>query len=199
MKTIGKVFGFQLLLLMVFCAIAADASADEVMDSINEAIMSYQDGKYTDAVESLDYASQMIRQKRSELLKTLLPEPLQDWTADNASSESTGLAMLGGVLSAKRVYRKGLSRVTIEITDSPALQNIMAMFTNLVFTTTGGGRLKRIGGQKVMIKYAPDTHDGDVTVMIENRCMLSVKGENVSEQNLIDYASAVNYKKLKQF
>ena len=199
MKIIRKVFGFQLLLLMVFGAITANASADEVMDSINEAVLSYRDGKYTDAVESLDYASQLIRQKRSELLKTLLPEPLKEWTADSASSESTGLAMLGGVLSAKRVYRKGSSRITMEITDSPALQNIMAMFTNLMFTTTGGGRLKRIGGQKAMIQYVPDTRDGDVTVMIENRCVLSVKGENVSEQDLIDYASAVNYKKLKQF
>ena len=199
MKIVRKVFGFRVLLLMVFCAIAADASADEVMDSINEAVLSYQDGKYTDAVESLDYASRLIRQKRSELLETLLPEPLKDWTAENASSESTGLAMLGGILSAKRVYRKGSSRVTMEITDSPALQNIMAMFTNLMFTTTGGGRLKRIGGQKAMIQYDPDARNGDVTVMIENRCMLSVKGENISEQDLIDYASAVNYKKLKQF
>lgn len=199
MKTIRKVFGFQLLLLMVSCAIAPNGYADEVMDSINEAVLSYQDGKYTDAVGSLDYACQLIRQKRSQLLKTLLPEPLQDWTADNASSESTGLAMLGGILSAKRVYRKGSSRVTIEITDSPALQNIMAMFKNLMFTTTGGGSLKRIGGQKAMIKYVPDTRDGDVTVMIENKCMLSVKGEDVTEQDLIDYASAVNYKKLKQF
>ena len=148
MKIIRKFFGFHLLLLMVFCAIAADASSDEVMDSINEAVLSYQDGKYTDAVESLDYASRLIRQKRSELLETLLPEPLKDWTAENASSESTGLAMLGGILSAKRVYRKGSSRVTMEITDSPALQNIMAMFTNLMFTTTGGNRLKRIGGRR---------------------------------------------------
>ena len=199
MKTIRKVFGFQLLLLMVFGAIAPNASADDVIDSINEAVLSYQDGKYTDAMESLDYASQLIRQKRSELLKTLLPEPLQDWTSDSASSESSGLAILGGVLSAKRVYRKGSSRVTIEITDSPALQNIMAIFSSLMFTTTGGGRLKRIGGQKAMIQYIPDTRDGDVTVMIENRCVLSVKGEDVSEQDLIGYASAVNYKKLKQF
>ena len=50
-----------------------------------------------------------------------------------------------------------------------------------------------------MIQYVPDTRNGDVTVMIENRCVLSVKGENISEQDLIDYASAVNYKKLKQF
>ncbi|GEM_PF-2031305 len=35
--------------------------------------------------------------------------------------------------------------------------------------------------------------------MVENRCILSIKGEDVSEQDLIDYVSAVNYKKLKEF
>jgi len=200
MKQIKRTFGIQfIMLLVVSLCFAANVQADEVMDSINEAVQSYKDGKFTEAVGSLDYASQLIRQKRAEMLKTLFPEPLPDWTAENVSSETAGLAMLGGMLTAKRTYRKGLSRVTIEITDSAALQSIMAMFSNLMFTTTGGGRLKRIGGQKATIRYVPENRAGEITVMVENRCMLSVKGEDVSEQDLMDYASAVNYKKLKEF
>jgi hypothetical protein len=200
MKQIKRTFGIGLILLLVFSfCFTAVAQADEVMDSINEAVRSYKDGKFTEAVGSLDYASQLIRQKRSEMLKTLLPEPLPDWTAENASSETAGLAMLGGILSAKRTYRKGASRVTIEITDSAALQSIMAMFSNFMFTTTGGGKLKRIGGQKATIKYLAESRSGEITVMVENRCMLSVKGEDVSEEDLMEYASAVNYKKLKEF
>jgi len=193
-------FKLQILLsVMISFFFLSYAQADEVEESINEAIRSYKDGKYTEAVGSLDYASRLIRQKRAEMLKTLLPEPLPDWTAENASSETTGLAMLGGILSAKRTYRKGLSRVTMEVTDSAALQSIMAMFSNFMFTTAGGGRLKRIGGQKAIIKYMPENRDGEITVMVENKCMLSVKGEDVCEQDLMDYASAVNYKKLKEF
>lgn len=200
MKQIKKTFGIGLILLLVFsfCAISI-AQADEVTDSINEAVKSYKEGKFSEAVGSLDYASQLIRQKRSELLKTLLPEPLPDWTAENASSETAGLAMLGGILSAKRTYRKGLSRVTIGITDSAALQGIMAMFSNLMLTTAVGGRLKTIEGQRATIKYLPESRNGEISVMVENRYMLSIKGEDVSEQDLMDYASAVNYKKLKEF
>ena len=193
-----KAFYFLLMLLLaVSCSLTVHA--DEVVDTIDEASRAYQEGKYTEAVESLDYASGLIRQKRAEMLKTLLPEPLPNWTGDAVSSEDTGLAILGGILSAKRTYRNGTSRVTIEITDSPALQGIMSMFSNLMFTTTGSGRLKRVGGQKAIIKYLPENRDGEITVMVENKCMLSVKGEEVSEQDLMDYASAVDYQKLKEF
>ena len=175
------------------------AQADEVVDSINEAVEAYKGGRYTEAARSLDYASQLIRQKRAEMLKTLLPAPLPDWTAESASSETAGLAMLGGILSAKRTYRKNLSRVTIMITDSVALQSIMTLFSNFMFNTTGGGRLKRIGGQKASIKYMPENRDGEITVMVENKCMISIKGEDITEQELMDYASTINYKKLKEF
>jgi hypothetical protein len=200
MGAIKKVPGFQLIMLLVFSlGFTVNAQADEVLDSINEAMESYKNGKYTEAVGNLDYASQLIRQKRAEMLKTLLPDPLPGWTGENASSQTAGLAMLGGMLVAKRIYRKDLSRVTMEITDSPALQSIMTMFSSLMFTTAGGGRLKRIKGQKAMINYVPDNRRGEITVMVENRCMLSIKGEDVGEQDLLDYASAVNYKKLKEF
>lgn len=197
MKIIGKFVMLQLLLWAMFCFFVSDGYADEVVDSINEAVTFYGEGRYTDAVSSLDYASQLIRQKRSEMLKELLPEPLPEWSADRASSESAGLAVLGGILSAKRVYQKGPSRVSIEITDSPALQSIMVLFRNLMLNTSGGGRLKRIGGQKAMIKYTPETREGDITVMVKDKCMVSVKGENVSEQDLMDYTSAVDYEKLE--
>lgn len=200
MLMINKASGVYLIIVLaVSLGFPSSVPADEVVDSINEAIASYKDGKYTEAVGNLDYASQLIRQKRTEMLKTLFPEPLPDWTAESASSEAAGLAMLGGMFTAKRTYRKGLSRVTMEITDSQALQSVMMIFKNFMFTTAGGGKLKRIKGQKASIKYLPDYRDGEITVMVENRCILSVKGEDVSEQDLIDYASAFNYKKLKEF
>ena len=167
---------FRLMPILLSFALAGPVYADEVIDSIKEAVDFYKDGRYTDAVGSLDYASQLIRQKRTEMLTTLLPEPLPDWTAEKATTESAGLAMLGGILSAKRIYHKGASRVTMEISDSAALHNIMAMFSNLMFTATGDGRLQTDRGHKAIIKYVPDTRGGDVTVMIENRCMLFVKG-----------------------
>ncbi len=196
----GRKHGFKVLILMlVFGILSGTVWADEVTDAIHEAIISYKEGRYSEAVEGLDYASRLIRQKRAEMLKTLLPEPLPEWTAEDASSESAGLAMLGGILTAKRIYKKGVSRVTIEITDSPAFQNLMAMLSSFMFTTIGDGRLRRIKGQKAIVKYVPDARDGEITVMVENRCMISIKGEGVTEEDLIDYASGINYKKLKAF
>ena len=57
--------------------------ADEITDSIEEAMEYYNESNYVEAANSLDYASQLIRQKRSGKLEALLPEPLAGWSAED--------------------------------------------------------------------------------------------------------------------
>ncbi|MFQ5445017.1 MAG: hypothetical protein ACE5EK_10425 [Nitrospinales bacterium] len=107
------------------------AYADDVTDSIMEALQQYKKGDLASAAGNLDYAAQLIRQKKGDQLQTLLPPPLPGWKAEDANSQAIGMAMLGGAVTASRKYRKGGSKVTVSIvTDSPMLQSIMMMFTN---------------------------------------------------------------------
>ena len=61
---------------VTFCGSFAPSFADEITESINEALEYYQEKDYAEAVSSLDYAAQLIRQKRAEGLQNLLPDPL---------------------------------------------------------------------------------------------------------------------------
>ncbi|MBW1786617.1 MAG: hypothetical protein JRK53_08395 [Deltaproteobacteria bacterium] len=176
------------------------AEKDEIVESINEGLEYYQEGDLAEAVSSLDYAAQLIRQKRAEVLETFLPEPLSGWKAKDIESKAVGQAMLGGMVSAKREYLKGSSSVTLELmTDSPTLQGMFMLFNNPAYATADGGKLKKIKRQKAIVKYRPANRQGEISIVVDNRYLLVVKGRKVSEEDLTAYASAIDFKGLKKF
>jgi hypothetical protein len=174
--------------------------ADEITDSIEEAMEYYKESNYVEAANSLDYASQLIRQKRSGQLEALLPEPLAGWSAEDVKSKAAGPGYLGGMISAKRNYKKDRSSVTIEIiTDSPALQSMVMVFSNPAYASADGGKLTKIKRQKAIIKYHSSKKDGEINIVVAKQYLVSIKGRNINENELVDYASAIDYNKLKKF
>lgn len=171
---------------------------ESIEESINEALQYYKDGEYKDAVDSLNYASQLIQQKRGGGLEAFLPEPLSGWTAQEASSQAMGAGMFGGGITAERQYRKGSGSITVQIvTDSPVMQSMMMMFSNPMFATSDGGKLEKIGRQKAIVKFDPNRKEGDIQIVVANQFLVSIEGQRVTEEDLKDYAKAVDYKKLK--
>jgi hypothetical protein len=193
----------RLLLILLSCSsifFSGTVWADDVTDSIEEALEYYNEGDFVEAASSLDYASQLIRQKRSGSLESYLPEPLAGWSAKGVESQAAGAAYLGGMISAKRVYRKEQSQITIEIfTDSPMLQSMVMMFSNPAYASADGGKLTKINRQKAIIKYKPSDKNGEINIVVAKKYLVTIKGRKVSESDLVDYASAIDYKKLKKF
>ena len=182
----------------LFITTAATALADDVTDSVNEALQLYQDGKFTEAVNSLNYASQLIQQKKGASLESVMPAALSDWTAEEASSQAAGAAMFGGGVSAERRYTKGESTsVKIQIvTDSPMLQAVMMMMGNPMFATSDGGKLETIGGQKAIVKLDAENKSGEIQIVVANRFLVTLEGQEVVKDDLTAYAKAIDYAKL---
>jgi hypothetical protein len=202
MLRMSKVFHvcFIVLFLGTLCITPDIVFADEITDSIGEAMEYYKENNYVEAANSLDYASQLIRQKRSGNLEALLPEPLAGWSGEDVKSQAAGPGYLGGMISAKRNYTKDNSSVTIEIiTDSPALQSMVMLFSNPAYASADGGKLTKIKRQKAIIKYNPSQKNGEINIVVEKQYLVSVKGRDINENDLVDYASAIDYKKLKKF
>lgn len=190
LKVVGVFFVFMALSLSVY--------ADDIEDSIQEALQYYKSGVYKDAVETLNYASQLIQQKKGKGLESFLPEPLNGWTAQNAISQAAGAAMFGGGVSAEREYSKGSSSVSIKIiTDSPLMQGMMMMFSNPMMATSDGGKLERIGRQKAIVKFDPSSKQGDIRIVVANRFLVLIEGRNTTMEDMKEYAKAIDYKKLK--
>jgi hypothetical protein len=192
-------FRIRTLLLVLFCSMVFSgiAFADDVTDAINEALQNYNDGKFSDAMTSLNYASQLIGQKKGGDLQSFLPQPLGGWEAEEASSQSMGAAMLGGGVSAERQYNKGSSSIRIQIvTDSPMIQSMMMMFGNPMLAGADGGKMEKISGEKAIVKYNAAEKTGTITLVIANRFLVTLDGNDAALEDLKAYAGKIDYKKL---
>jgi len=172
--------------------------ADEVLDSINEATEAYNEKEYQEAIESLEYARQLIQQMSSDNMIGFLPEPLSGWKAKTASTQNMGI--MGGSAGVEREYTKsGGGRVTISIMgDSPLFQGMMAVF-NPALAGAGGGKLQKIKRNKAIVKYDSDDQGGEIMINVDKRYLVMVEGDSVALDELMAYAEAVDYKGLKQF
>ncbi len=174
--------------------------ADEVTNLIKDALKQYKNGDYVEATNNLDYASQLIRQKKQDQLQSFLPKPLDGWTSEDESPQAVGTAMLIGGATAKRNYYKGSSIITIGIiADSPFLQSIMTLFNIPLIATASGGKLEIVKGQKAIVTYKPIDQQGEIKIIVAGRILITLNGTNVSKQDIIAYANEINYKKIATF
>lgn len=171
------------------------ARADDVTDSIDEAIKAYKAKDYAAAAQSLDAAAQLVRQKRGELFKALLPDAPSGWKAEDATTQAAGAAMFGGGVTAERRYTKGDSSVTVKIiTDSPLMQGVMMMMGNPMFANADGGKLERIKGQKAIFKNKDGS--GSVNVVVNGTLLVQIESSQTSDADLRAFANAVDYAKM---
>ncbi len=184
--------------LFFWCQICL-AETNSVLSTIDEAVKQYQAGDYAGAASNLDYASQLVRQQKSENMKQLLPEPLAGWTAGDADAHAIGSAVLGGGVTVSRDYYKDDSAVNLEIvSDSPVLQSVLMMVNNPLFAGAGGGKLQTVKSQKAIIKYDQAKKSGDVYVVVAGKFMVTIKGSKVELKDLINIAESVDYKQLSE-
>jgi hypothetical protein len=192
------------ILLVLFIVVswgAIPACADEILEAMTEAIEAYKEKEYGEAAESLDYAKQLIQQLRTENIMKFLPEALPGWESKAAQTQSMG--MMGGMSSVEKKYSKpgtgnqGRKSITIKImADSPMTQGMMAIF-NPAYAGAQGGKLQKIKRNKAMVKYDPDNRRGEANVMVDKRYIVTIKGNSIEKEDLMDYAKAVDYKGLK--
>lgn len=184
---------FSFLALIFF---GQQVYADEVLTTIDEAVNQYNKGDYDGAASNLDYGAQLIRQKKSEALKEVFPEPFTGWVAEPPTSQATGTAVFGKNISVSRTYARKPSTVTIDIvSDSPVMQSLIMMLNNPVIAGAGGAKLESFGIHKGIVQYNETSRSGDINIVVEDKFMVTVKGLQVDREDLVAYAQAVHYAK----
>ena len=186
-------------LAVLFLAMPLHAGEDTVLSTIKEATRQYQAGDYSGSASNLDYASQLIRQKKSEKMKDLLPEPLPGWDGKEASAQALGAAVLGGGVTVSRDYTRGASTISVEIvSDSPVLQSVLMMLNNPVFAGAGGGRLETVKGNRSVLKFDSGKKSGELYIVVASRFVVTVKGRQVAREDLLAYGEAMHYRVLEE-
>ncbi len=191
MKNILKYFFLTWSFIVVLCP---NLWADDVLTILEEAAKQYKTGDYSGAASNLDYASQLIRQKKSELMKELLPEPFPGWEAEAADAQALGTAVFGGGINVSRTYNKKPAMVSIDIiSDSLIIQSLVMMINNPMLAGASGGKLETIKGQKAIIQYNETTRAGEINLVVGNHVLITVKGQKVDRKDMVAYAATIDY------
>jgi hypothetical protein len=74
----------------------------------------------------------------------------------------------------------------------------MMMLSNPMLASSDGGKLRKIKNQKAVVKYNEINKTGEIQIVVVNRFLVTINGNNVSENELVEYAMAVNYLKLSR-
>ncbi len=196
MDTLGglmkKLFLFSLLV------VSFSGFADEIEDAIKQASELYKKGNTQQAVTQLEYASQLIREKRGSALAQYLPDALPGWEAEEADTESAGAAMFGGGTFVSREYCNA-EDVCIKATitaDSPLLQSMLMMLSNPMMMQGQGMKMKLIKGQQVMFNQ-----DGAMAV-VNNRYLVQIEAQNdakILDPNVVAYTEAVDFQGIADY
>jgi hypothetical protein len=175
-------------------ALALPARADDVEASIDAALEAYRAGDVKTAKEELDFASQLLGQRKAQQLRSLLPEPLSGWERqDDEAGDAQAIAAFGGGQMAGATYAKGSDTVEVQImADNQMVTAMSAMFSNAAMMSSMG-TVKRIGGEKAVI-----TPDGELQALVDGRIMVQITGTADAEAKQA-YFEAIDLEALTAF
>ncbi len=188
------------LLAALSLLVASPAWCDEITDQIERAVKLYKDGKLSEALSEMEFATAQLRQKKAEALSAIFPAAPEGWKAEKAESQAIAQAMFGGGITAERVYRnqKGPGKVKIElISDSPWLQTLAMVITNPMMAQSQGGKLIRVGEEKALLNVRDKR--AELQMSIDNKVLLKVEAEggDKSEELAKDFAGKIDLAKLR--
>lgn len=120
----------------------------------------------------------------AKALKELLPADADGLPRTEASSEKTG-AMGFKVSTANAKYREGDSSIEVSIVDVAGTGAIMGMAAWAMIDVdkeneSGYEKTTTYKDHKAFEKYNKDSKDGEMAVLLANRFVVSVKGNNVA-------------------
>ncbi|WP_434983486.1 hypothetical protein [Vreelandella zhaodongensis] len=166
--------------------------ADEVVEQIELGLELYQEQEYGAAITELEFAIEDMRKLMSGRIAQTFPEAPEGWTAQEASSSSAGgsgaAAMFGaGGTSLERAYQQddGNGQLTASMMlDSPLIQSMGALFNNpaMIAAQPNMERI-RLGREAAVVKWEPERSRAEVTLLLDGRIMMQVKGENLDSQD----------------
>lgn len=185
--------------LSALLILPAAAVADEVEEQIQLGLESYRNRDYKAAVDDLNYAVAQIREKLNAEHATLLPEPLDGWTASEVENASAGLAMMGGGSHMSRTYRRGGESLEITLTaGSPMVAGALTMINNPMLLSSSPDlkpyRYKRVNGMK-----QTSGERIEVTLGLAGQIMLQLTGQNLSDEAVITaYLDAMDLERIQE-
>lgn len=137
-----------------------------------------------------------------DVLIPLLPEP-DGWKAGDAKGETTSMGEWK-ISTASRRYEKGegdaQQRIKIDIVDGGFVPLVYAPFTMMQSfsheSTEGHSKGITIDGQPAIEEWKKKSNDSKVTVLVNDRFLVTVDGDNMDTEAVRTWVGMVDLKKI---
>lgn len=175
----------------------AAREAQEAADQMEEAAQKMQDA--LTGIESGEKAEVVDWRK----LKELLPNKIDGMPRTDESGETAG-AMGFTFSQASGTFEKGDRRVDLKIVDTGGLSGLLsvsAAWTTITIDKedrNGYERTTEIDGYKAFEKYDKNSKNGEVSVLVGKRFVVTLEGRGVDMDELRDALDDIGLKKLER-
>lgn len=180
----------SLILIASVSTVASTGSlADQITDQIDAGRRSYEAGDARVAIQALQFAVAEIEAQLRQRQLLLLPEPLPGWSADDAVSESGGLAAMIAGTNLSRSYRNDSTGAGVQISiiaDSPLLSMMgMMMSSPMMMQATPGSSPYLHEGYRGMMEQ---NQDGTIKVslMVGSRILVQIEGDGSANRETLE-------------
>ena len=175
------------------------AVADTITDRIDLAKRKYLEGKFKEAISELEFAAGLIKQKKAEEIKMLLPDPLSGWKAQEAKSGAAPLFLGGGSSASRKYYNDNGATVEISIiSDAPLLSSLLMMLANPNFIGAGN-KITMVKGEKAIEEWDDVQKSGKLTIVLGEKVLVIVEGSNLANKEILyKFAELLNFEKIKK-
>lgn len=168
---------------------AAD-QMEEAANAMRDALTGNDSGKKTEVVDW-------------RKLKEFLPNKIDGMPRTDESGETAG-AMGFTFSQVEGTYEKGERRVNLKIVDTGGFSGLVNMSAAWATVTIdkedryGYERTTEIDGYKAFEKYEKNSKDGEVSVLVGKRYVVSLNGRGVKMDELKDVVGDLGLKKLEK-
>lgn len=152
--------------------------------------------------------NQLINSEDLELvnfreMKALLPSSLRGMERTSFDGQKSGIGKLKAA-TAEAVYENGDEEIKISLVDVGGLgmmMSTMAGWANVDVDNEsdhGYERTTTIDGYKAFQSYDTDSKSGSVAMIVEDRIIVAIDGDNVTEKQLKKALNTISLRKLKR-
>ncbi len=153
--------------------------------------------RYPLVLESLRLVARQIQDLRLETVVPAFPAPPDGWTALPALSLLEEDEIWSNRITAQRSYlaTPGPARVDLTIDVHTPFGPLVAMsFNPLVLSADRLSRLVPIGSETALLRFNPDTGEGELRVLIGRETLFTARGRGIlSPEILIGLARGVDF------
>jgi len=188
------VFGCALMA----CTLAAvPAGAQRLDPQLQEIRTLIREKRFPLALESLRLIARQIQDLRLETVAPAFPAAPAGWMALPALSLLEEDEIWSNRIAAQRSYvaAPGPARVDLTIdVNTPFGPAVALSFNPIVLTGDPLSRLVPIGSEKALLRFNPDTGEGELRVLIGRETLVTVRGRGIlSPEILLEIARGVDY------